>query len=205
VASRFHPSVVTSSGSARVLSDEYAILDTGVLASLNGFDVRRERGFCGARAVHMRWGGREGARSGLRGVIDGARDALVRVRAMVTPDPGEGPSVVVDSDGAGGDFAGWIDPDVVVDAVGADSGAVLVARQLAFGQGVRESDLPEGLRVPVLMDFTVPGPAGSGDEWAAEGYPATFSYRLPLGDGTWLIEETILAARTSADPGDPGR
>ena len=205
VASRFHPSVVTSSGRARVLSDEYAILDTGVLASLNGFDVRRERGFCGARAVHMRWGGREGARSGLRGVIDGARDALVRVRAMVTPDPGEGPSVVVDSDGAGGDFAGWTDPDVVVDAVGADSGAVLVARQLAFGQVFRESDLPEGLRVPVLMDFTVPGPAGSGDEWAAEGYPATFSYRLPLGDGTWLIEETILAARTSADPGDPGR
>lgn len=112
------------------------------------------------------------------------------------------------TDADGGDYGAWSKPDVLVDAVGAGrDGAVLGVRQLAYGQIFRDEDLPDDVRVPVLMDFTVP----TGDHADREGdgadgeYPATFSYRLPLGDGTWLIEETILAARASAHAGDPRR
>ncbi|AYJ32373.1 lycopene beta cyclase [Corynebacterium xerosis] len=107
-----------------------------------------------------------------------------------------------------GEFSEWARPDVVVDAVGAAPGAaVLEARQLAFGHVFREVDVPEHVRVPVLMDFTVPTGTGLPPNRAdATGsHPATFSYRLPLGDGTWLIEETILAARASSDADDPRR
>ena len=111
-------------------------------------------------------------------------------------------------DGDGEDFGAWTRSDVVVDAVGAAPGAaVLEARQLAFGHVFREIDVPEHVRVPVLMDFTVPtGTDLPPDRADATGsYPATFSYRLPLGDGTWLIEETILAARASSGADDPRR
>lgn len=120
----------------------------------------------------------------------------------------DGAVTIRDGDGDGEDFGAWTSSDVVVDAVGAAPGAaVLEARQLAFGHVFREIDVPEHVRVPVLMDFTVPtGSDLPPDRADATGsYPATFSYRLPLGDGTWLIEETILAARASSDADDPRR
>lgn len=119
-----------------------------------------------------------------------------------------GAVTIRDGDGDGEDFGAWTSSDVVVDAVGAAPGAaVLEARQLAFGHVFREIDVPEHVRVPVLMDFTVPtGTDLPPDRADATGsYPATFSYRLPLGDGTWLIEETILAARVSSGADDPRR
>ena len=120
----------------------------------------------------------------------------------------DGAVTIRDGDGDGEDFGAWTSSDVVVDAVGAAPGtAVLEARQLAFGHVFREIDVPEHVRVPVLMDFTVPtGSDLPPDRADATGsYPATFSYRLPLGDGTWLIEETILAARASSGADDPRR
>ena len=120
----------------------------------------------------------------------------------------DGAVTIRDGDGDGEDFGAWTSSDVVVDAVGAAPGAaVLEARQLAFGHVFREIDVPEHVRVPVLMDFTVPtGTDLQPDRADATGsYPATFSYRLPLGDGTWLIEETILAARASSGADDPRR
>lgn len=120
----------------------------------------------------------------------------------------DGAVTIRDGDGDGEDFGAWTSSDVVVDAVGAAPGAaVLEARQLAFGHVFREIDVPEHVRVPVLMDFTVPGDADLPPEHAdaAGRFPATFSYRLPLGDGTWLIEETILAARASSGADDPRR
>lgn len=120
----------------------------------------------------------------------------------------DGAVTIRDGDGDGEDFGAWESSDVVVDAVGAAPGAaVLEARQLAFGHVFREIDVPEHVRVPVLMDFTVPtGSDLPPDRADATGsYPATFSYRLPLGDGTWLIEETILAARASSGADDPRR
>lgn len=120
----------------------------------------------------------------------------------------DGAVTIRDGDGDAEDFGAWTSSDVVVDAVGAAPGAaVLEARQLAFGHVFREIDVPEHVRVPVLMDFTVPtGSDLPPDRADATGsYPATFSYRLPLGDGTWLIEETILAARASSGADDPRR
>lgn len=120
----------------------------------------------------------------------------------------DGAVTIRDGDGDGEDFGAWTSSDVVVDAVGAAPGAaVLEARQLAFGHVFREIDVPEHVRVPVLMDFTVPtGTDLPPDRADVTGsYPATFSYRLPLGDGTWLIEETILAARASSGADDPRR
>ena len=123
----------------------------------------------------------------------------------------DGAVTIRDGDGDGEDFGAWTSSDVVVDAVGAvgaaPGAAVLEARQLAFGHVFREIDVPEHVRVPVLMDFTVPtGTDLPPDRADATGsYPATFSYRLPLGDGTWLIEETILAARASSGADDPRR
>ncbi|PMC63156.1 lycopene beta cyclase [Corynebacterium xerosis] len=130
---------------------------------------------------------------------------VCRVRGMRHAD---GAVTIRDGDGDGEDFGAWTSSDVVVDAVGAAPGAaVLEARQLAFGHVFREIDVPEHVRVPVLMDFTVPtGTDLPPDRADATGsYPATFSYRLPLGDGTWLIEETILAARASSGADDPRR
>lgn len=130
---------------------------------------------------------------------------VCRERGMRNAD---GAVTIRDGDGDGEDFGAWTSSDVVVDAVGAAPGAaVLEARQLAFGHVFREIDVPEHVRVPVLMDFTVPtGSDLPPDRADATGsYPATFSYRLPLGDGTWLIEETILAARASSGADDPRR
>ena len=222
VASRFRPSVVTSGGRRRLLDDDYVVLDTAVLSRLGGFGVRREAGLGGSR-FGFSWSSR-GSRS--------RRSCAVRVRTVrdwirnfLSPDPLSGPSVsvfhenydspdeeipegFVDPNGEGADFFEWSNPDAVVDAVGAAPGAaVLEARQLAFGHVFREDDVPKHVRMPVLMDFTVPADADlSPDHADAAGrYPATFSYRLPLGDGTWLIEETILAARASSDADDPRR
>lgn len=59
------------------------------------------------------------------------------------------------------------------------------ARQLAIGHIFEVGDLPEGVAEPVLMDFRQVGD---------DRGPASFSYRIPLGRGRFLIEETILAA-----------
>lgn len=232
VASRFRPTVITSDGRRRLLDDDYVVLDTAVLSGLGGFAVREEPGI-GGSTVRFTWSGAGGEGDG-DGHVDGgaagrfsrirdrAASALARVRELLRPDPAEGPGAsvyheyydaddddvpadFVDPNGPDGEFDEWTAPDVVVDAIGATPySAVLDARQIARGHVFREEDIPAHHRVPVLMDFRVPG--GAGDEMADDastGAPATFSYRLPLGDGTWLIEETILAARASSDPGDP--
>ncbi|MEJ6019683.1 lycopene cyclase family protein [Corynebacterium sp. H113] len=77
---------------------------------------------------------------------------------------------------------------VVVNAT--NSGPHLPIRQIAYGQVFPASAIPLEHRVPVLMDFRSVGEAEADDTSVA-----TFSYRLPLGDGTWLIEETILAVQ----------
>lgn len=64
--------------------------------------------------------------------------------------------------------------------------STMSARQLAHGLVVPEGSVPEAHRRGVLMDFS---PVAG----FPEDGPVTFSYRVPLGDGTWLIEETILA------------
>ncbi|WP_141743045.1 lycopene cyclase family protein [Corynebacterium sp. HMSC11E11] len=236
VASRFRPTVITSGGRRRLLDDDYVVLDTAVLSGLGGFAVREEPGN-GGSTMRFTWTGddEEGAGDGhaaggavarFARIGERVTSALVRARELLRPDPAEGPGATVhheyydaddddvpadfvDPNGPDGDFYEWTSPDVVIDAIGATPfSAVLDARQIARGHLFREEDIPERHRVPVLMDFRVPG--GAGDEMADEladdastGAPATFSYRLPLGDGTWLIEETILAARASSDPGDP--
>ena len=222
VASRFRPTVITSDGRRRVLDDAYVVLDTARLSELGGFEVRREAGLGGGRATYMSW---NDDRDQNVGPVARLKEAIGRLRELVTTDPSQGPSVsidhehyhssddeipdgFVDPNGVGGSFAAWTSPDILVDAAGAaPDAAVLEARQLAFGHVFREADLPDTVRVPVLMDFTVPGGANAdreGDDDHGE-FPATFSYRLPLGDGTWLIEETILAARASSDADDPRR
>ncbi len=171
VASRFRPTVIASDGSRRLLDDDYAVLDTGHLASLGGFEVHRVAGSADSRAARA-----------------------------------DGPAVHVDRPEGADALGEWTRPDVVVDAVGSGSGEpVLGARQLAFGQIFGEEDLPADVRVAALMDFTVPGGDDATETDAATDCPATFSYRIPLGDGRWLIEETILAARASGDPDDPRR
>ncbi len=232
VASRFRPTVITSGGRRRLLDDDYVVLDTAVLSGLSGFAVRKEPGI-GGSTVRFTWTGDGGACDGDGHAADGAdgrftriRDraasALAHARELLRPDPAEGPGAsvhheyydaddddvpadFVDPNGPDGDFDEWTAPDVVIDAIGATPfSAVLDARQIARGHVFREEDIPERHRVPVLMDFRVPGGADDdiADDASTEA-PATFSYRLPLGDGTWLIEETILAARVSSDPGDP--
>ncbi len=231
VASRFRPTVITSDGRRRLLDDDYVVLDTAVLAGLGGFAVREDPGM-GAVTVRFSFraeeeeaaaegvGGDDEASAGLLGRMrDRLAAALARGRGLLRPDPAEGPgaSVVheffdvdgdgfpadfVDPNGPGGDFEAWTAPDVVVDAIGVTPcSAVLDARQIARGQIFREEDVPAEHRVPVLMDFRVP----EGADAESTTLPATFSYRLPLGDGTWLIEETILAGRASSDPDDPRR
>lgn len=214
VASRFRPSVIAPDGRRRVLADDYAVLDTGILAELGGFEVRREAAIGG---VGFKFSAKEepGA-SGIKGALLRVAGVLGRVPALFRPDPDEGPSarLLDEPDDADEDdgLGEWFAPDVVVDATPGQ--CRLPIRQLAYGQIFDAADIPERHRFPVLMDFTVP-PASSADgahgadsnaSRAAEspsGYPATFSYRLPLGDGRWLIEETILAAHVD-DPGDAG-
>lgn len=80
-------------------------------------------------------------------------------------------------------YDGSTDADLVIAATGGSAKAPI--RQIAYGQIFPEESLADDVRHGVLMDFRKPSglPAGS------------FSYRVPLGDGTWLIEETILATR----------
>lgn len=72
---------------------------------------------------------------------------------------------------------------LVIDATGGQGAPAI--RQIAYGQVFEESALPTELRVGVLMDFRPPVGCSAG----------SFSYRVPLGDGRWLIEETILATK----------
>lgn len=59
----------------------------------------------------------------------------------------------------------------------------LAVRQVASGIILPEDALPPPERFAILMDFR-PIP---------DSPAPTFHYRMPLGDGTWLLEETILA------------
>lgn len=63
----------------------------------------------------------------------------------------------------------------------------LAVRQFAYGAILPETALPQEHRIPVLMDFR--------DVSDGDGADTTFSYRIPLADGRWLIEETILVTR----------
>lgn len=63
----------------------------------------------------------------------------------------------------------------------------LAVRQYAYGAILPESAIPPEHRTPVLMDFQ--------DVSGGEDCAATFSYRVPLLDGRWLIEETIVVSR----------
>ena len=90
----------------------------------------------------------------------------------------------------------------------------LPIRQLALGVIVDEAALPPSERRAVLMDYRVPTradialhrlplsaipwPDAIADPPAQPADPqdapwASFSYRMPLGDGRWLIEETVVA------------
>lgn len=96
------------------------------------------------------------------------------------------------------------DADVIIDTRPSSSGFVPV-RQLAVGLVLHECLLPHHHRQPVLMDMrTLPGTPSthpiSDDGASTTAYPATdtpsrmtFNYRMPLGHGQWLIEETIVA------------
>lgn len=218
VASRFRPWAITSDGRRRLLADDYAILDTGVLSGLGGFEVRREAGIGGVRTTYRlahvasaeHGGGAEGVKS-VKGAVGLALAALGRIPGWFRPDPDEGPSAhligeIGDCEGKiddGTHFDAlpeeWAAPDAVVDATPGECSAPV--HQLAFGQVFDEADIPAGHREPVLMDFTVP--AGAAADADGPGLPATFSYRLPLGGGRWLVEETILAAHVG-EPPPPG-
>ncbi|ACR17699.1 hypothetical protein I6J22_01780 [Corynebacterium kroppenstedtii] len=97
------------------------------------------------------------------------------------------------------------DADVVIDTR-ASSGGFLPVRQLAVGLILPERFLPRDHRQPVLMDMrTLPDSASSSHPTSDDGasttaHPGvdvpsrmTFNYRMPLGHGRWLIEETIVA------------
>ncbi|GAB3591419.1 Lycopene beta cyclase [Corynebacterium faecale] len=120
-------------------------------------------------AVAVTFGGRE-ARPRLRGL-----------RSWFAPNPHEQVSVMFD------DSPG---PDRIDRLLISVPETPLPARQLARGTMVPEAAIPPAHRSAVLMDFS---PVAGFDEPG----PITFSYRVPLGDGTWLIEETILATTGS--------
>lgn len=122
-----------------------------------------------------------GALAGLGGF------AVARARADARCGPA-GPEVTAPGAAAG---AGWDRPDAVADTRPARP---LAARQLAYGQVLPAAALPAAHRRAVLMDFRVPAGAPAG----ADALPATFSYRIPLGGGRWLVEETILAVAADA-------
>ncbi|WP_296135575.1 lycopene cyclase family protein [uncultured Corynebacterium sp.] len=97
------------------------------------------------------------------------------------------------------------DADVVIDTR-ASSGGFVPVRQLAVGLVLPERLLPHHHRRPVLMDMrTLPDSASSSrptpdDGASTTAHPGvdvpsrmTFNYRMPLGPGQWLIEETIVA------------
>lgn len=196
VAARFHPRVITASG-ARVLDDEYVVLDTTVLASLGGFTVVEERGLGSSwtrytsGSPHPRWWD---IRFWFRADPLSGPGAVVWDDWYDEPDDVPRPDGYGDPNEPGSWFEPWSRPDVVIDTT---IQAHLRARQLAVGDIVAEEDVPTRHRVPVLMDFRPP-------EADVAGMPATFSYRLPLGDGRWLIEETVLATRV-AGPADRAR
>nr|WP_120492510.1 lycopene cyclase family protein [Corynebacterium lactis] len=99
--------------------------------------------------------------------------------------------------------------DIIIETTGhsaAASGPGGQARQLAIGHVFDTADLPSAAREPVLMDFRqaprqshmdgrdckVAGVGDTGRDCGGNA-PASFSYRIPLGSGRFLIEETILA------------
>ncbi|MDN8623449.1 MULTISPECIES: lycopene cyclase family protein [Corynebacterium] len=97
------------------------------------------------------------------------------------------------------------DGHVVIDTR-ASSGGFLPVRQLAVGLVLPEHLLPRDHRRSVLMDMrTLPDSAScsrptSDDGASTTAHPGvdafsrmTFNYRMPLGHGRWLIEETIVA------------
>lgn len=99
------------------------------------------------------------------------------LRSWFAPNPDEQVSIMVDDSPA---------PDRIGRLLVSVSESSMPARQLARGTMVPEAAIPPAHRSAVLMDFS---PVTGFDEPG----PITFSYRVPLGDGAWLIEETILA------------
>ncbi|MBV7295434.1 hypothetical protein KRX51_05810 [Corynebacterium sp. TAE3-ERU12] len=185
--------VITSTGRERQLGDDYVVFDVDALGRLGAdtFEVLRQRaihttGFqfsfsdaSSQRSVVARWW------SKLRGLFD-VEDAFAGAAVMheyFRVDPRHWPEDFVDPLGPGGSLESFAQPDLLVDTIPVSP---LLARQLAFGQVFEEADLPVTHRRLVLMDFTVAGQPHP-------EMPATFSYRIPLGDGRWLVEETILA------------
>lgn len=164
VASRFQPAVIIQA-STRILASEYVVLAPGWEQTLDGFEVVREKAW---PAVSVRYSGPAGD----------TRSRLQRLRSLFRPNPDEQVSVVMDESDNPGQLSHLL---VSVPQ------STMTARQLAYGVVVPESSIPEGQRQGVLMDFSqLPG--------YDDSTPVTFSYRIPLGDGTWLIEETILAS-----------
>lgn len=212
VAARFRPLVIDADGRERRL-DEYAVLDTGVLGGLGGFRTLRGRGVSSS-SVRLAWSGNApGGGDCDRGFRARVRDRLRARRARRLSSATVGPGVVVLDESGAGDCGGaywdgsagpaepgilpdgWDSPDVLVDA--SPTSYPLPVLQLAVGHVVPGTAIPERHRRPVLMDFTEPPSAAAAAEEPEA--PATFSYRLPLGDGRWLIEETILAAHVVDD------
>lgn len=83
------------------------------------------------------------------------------------------------------------EPEIIIDTRGrysaegiAEDGSAL-PRQLAWGHIFSIADIPAAARDAVLMDFRSVG--------ATYSSIPTFSYRIPLDEDTFLVEETILA------------
>ena len=92
----------------------------------------------------------------------------------------------------------------------AASGSRGQPRQLAIGHIFHRAELPAAAQQPMLMDFqpvTVATTTGSPRQilaaQAAEGQPASFSYRIPLDEQRFLIEETIVAVAVAAPSAAP--
>lgn len=174
VASRFRPALITPAGT-RILTSEYVVLSPGWEQVLDGFEVVREKAWPG---VGMKYslsfdGNRENPT---------IQQRISALKSWFRPNPDEQVSVILDESSSPGQLSHLL---VSVPQV------TMKAHQVAYGMVVPENAVPDTQRQGVLMDFSpLPGYTDSN--------PVTFSYRIPLGDGTWLIEETILA--TTGDP-----
>ncbi len=167
IATRFTPSMITHKGRID-LTTEYVMLKSGWEKHLEGFDVIRDKAQPTAR---YSWGDDAPTR----------RNRFSALQSWFKPDPDEQVSVMFDDAPSPGSFTNLL---VSTPA------SIMEARQLARGIVVPESVVPVEQRFAVLMDFSaLPG--------FDEPGPVSFSYRVPLGDGNWLIEETILATTDS--------
>ena len=170
--------VVDGAGSERVLDRPYVQLDPA------GAPAALRRRAADAPVPPAAVGGRVGQLA-----ADGNRVAVTVLPGRDSAEPHSSPTaglsarVVVDATGSGGTVAGDTKP---ASAAG--------LWQWAVGLVTALDPVPAGPGAAVLMDWRQhrPGPhteAGPADA----AVPHSFGYVLDRGDGTWLVEETVLA------------